>query len=268
MSTDTDNLQDNADSGPDFNNKSVIKAMALLTELGRHLDGITVTELAQHARMPRPTAFRLLLSLEQTGFVERTDNKYKLGWALARLGRLADPYKGIINKLQPILKGIADELNEMIGYAVVNGDADFDLIAEAHGSRLLTLSKGYVGTDFPIHASATGKMVLAELSDEKVRQLLPATLPGLASRTITDREELIASLAEVREKGYALVDDELEESLFALGVGVRDRAGRLIGVLAVTGPSQRMHARSIESIVGPLRTTANLIAALLQEGRG
>ncbi|QXI31454.1 IclR family transcriptional regulator [Pseudomonas vanderleydeniana] len=239
----------------------------LLTELGRHLEGITVTELAQHVRLPRPTAFRLLLSLEQTGFVERVDNKYRLGWKIARLGRLADPYKGLISRLQPLLKGIADELNEMIGYAVVNGEADFDLIAEAHGSRLLTLSKGYVGTEFPVHASATGKLVMAELSDDKVRKLLPAKLESLASQTITSREAFIASLTEIREKGYSIVDDELEEGLFALAVAVRDTSQRLIGVLAITGPSQRMRARTIASIVDPLSATARIIAGILQEGQ-
>lgn len=78
----------------DMTNKSVIKATVLLSELGRHRQGITVTELAQAVRMTRPTAFRLLLSLEQTGFVDRVDNRYKLGWQMARLGRLADPMPG------------------------------------------------------------------------------------------------------------------------------------------------------------------------------
>ena len=78
----------------DLTNKSVIKATQLLKKLGHHRHGITVTELAQACEMTRPTAFRLLLSLEQTGFVERVDNHYMLGWQVARLGRLADPYAG------------------------------------------------------------------------------------------------------------------------------------------------------------------------------
>ena len=68
----------------DLTNKSVIKATVLLGELGRHRAGITVTELAQAVGMTRPTAFRLLLQLEQTGFVDRVDNRYTLGWEMAR----------------------------------------------------------------------------------------------------------------------------------------------------------------------------------------
>ena len=85
-----------AEESADLTNKSVIKATVLLSELGRHRQGITVTELAQAVGMTRPTAFRLLLSLEQTGFVDRVDNRYLLGWQVARLGRLADPYTGAV----------------------------------------------------------------------------------------------------------------------------------------------------------------------------
>ena len=247
----------------DLSNKSVIKATILLNELGRHAAGITVTDLAQLVGMSRPTAFRLLSSLEQTGFVEREDSKYRLGWKIARLGRLADPHRGVINRVQPKLDALAEQLNEMIGYAVVNGEADFDLICEAHGSRLLTLSQGYVGRDFPMHASAMGKIVLAELSDDKIIEILPRTLPSMASRTITSRAVLIESLRDVRSKGYAIVDDELEESLFALAVPVRDGTGRLVGTIAITGPAQRVKNQDIDAIAAELNTAGVEIARLL-----
>jgi DNA-binding IclR family transcriptional regulator len=256
-----------ANEPSELTNKSVIKAATLLTELGRHLDGITVTELAQHVGMSRPTVFRLLLSLEQTGFVERFDAKYRLGWRVARLGRLADPYRGIISRLQPTLRALADEFNEMIGYAVYGGDGQFDLVAEAHSTRLISLTKGYIGTEFPAHASATGKMALAELSDEELEARLPKTLPKFASRTITDRSKLIRALQEVRKQNYATVDDELEESLFAISVPVRDERGDLIGLLSVTGPSERMKKRPLHEIADQLHVAAADIARILSASR-
>lgn len=260
-----DNIRTTSEAAeaPDLNNKSVIKAMTLLNELGRHPKGITVTELAHCVGMSRPTAFRLLLSLEQTGFVERFDNRYKLGWKIARLGRLVDPHSGIIGRVKPFIEHLAEQINEMIGYAVVNGDADFDLIAEASADRLLSLSQGYVGRDFPLHASATGKLILASLSDDKIIAMLPRTLPRMASKTITNRADLIRALKDVRDQGYATVDDELEESLFALAVPVLDNAGRFIGVLAATGPTQRMKSRPLSEVVDQLRDTALHIARSL-----
>jgi DNA-binding IclR family transcriptional regulator len=251
----------------DLINKSVIKATTLLTELGRHQDGITVTDLAQRVGMSRPTAFRLLLSLEQSGFVTRSDNKYRLGWKLARLGRLADPYRGLIARLQPYLRTLADEFNEMIGYAVYGGDGQFDLVAEAHSTRLISLTRGYIGTEFPAHASATGKMALAQLSDEELKVRLPKTLPKFASKTITDRSKLIRALQEVREQNYATVDDELEESLFAISVPVRDEQGDVIGLLSVTGPSERMKKRPIQDIADQLHVAAANIARILSSNQ-
>lgn len=149
-----DEPDDVVDAG-DQTNKSVIKAMALLTELGWHPGGATATELAQKMRMSRPTVFRLLLSLTQTGFVEKNGAKYRLGWKVARLGRRADPYAGLIAQVQPVLAGLAGELNETINYAVVNGETEFELIAEASASRLITVSAAaYIGLELPLHASA------------------------------------------------------------------------------------------------------------------
>lgn len=249
-----------------------MKATVILSALGRHLEGLSVTDLAHVVGMSRPTAFRLLLSLEKTGFVERDEaGRYRLGWQIARLGRLADPHRDLIKRLQPILDTLAEQMNEMIGYAVVNGDADFDLISEAHGSRLLTLSQGYVGRDFPLHASAMGKMVLSEMTDAAVEALLPPSLPVMASRTITRRTDLLRELHQVRQLGFAIVDDELEESLFAMAVPVRDLYGRMVGTLAVTGPTPRMKSRPIEQIAADLnvgvRQIADRLGILPEESR-
>jgi len=254
----------------DLANKSIIKAAALLYELGNHPQGASVTELARHTQLSRPTAFRLLLSLEQTSFVERFGTKYRLGWKVAHLGRLADPNTGLVNRIQPLLKTLANEMHEAIGYGVVYGETALDLITEElPESRLFSFSHGfaYVGRDFPLHASAMGKLVLAELPDSRIVQLLPETLPKMTRFTLTSRRALLSALQKVREQGYAVVDDELEESHYALAVAVRNPAGRMIGTVAVTGPGQRIKKRSETELAEPLLKTAAEIGALLTRDR-
>lgn len=248
---------------PDLTNKSVVKAMTLLRELGRHPRGITVTELAQNVGMTRPTAFRLLLSMEQVGFVDRIENNYMLGWEMARLGRLADPTAGVAAKVQPILDRLAQDINETVSFALTKGQTEYDLIAEASASRLLQVSNLYIHRQYPLHASATGKIVLAELDDAKVSQLLPATLASFTPQTITNSKALLRQLHEIRENGYAVIDNELEEGLFAVAVGVRDTDGLLLGVLNATGPEQRMKSGRLAGTVEQLRTTAEEIAKVL-----
>ncbi|MEO8282270.1 MAG: IclR family transcriptional regulator [Pseudarthrobacter sp.] len=247
----------------DLTNKSVVKATVLLSELGRHRKGITVTELAHAVGMTRPTAFRLLLSLEQTGFVDRVDNRYLLGWQMARLGRLADPHTGAAARIQPILDEYAAKLNETISFAMIRDETSYDVIAEASGSRYLNASHLYVGETFPAHASATGKLLLAELADEDINAALPEKLESLTPRTITSRKVLLREIRQVREQGYSVIDEELEEGLFAAAYPVRDGVGGLVGVLAVQGPVQRLKSDSLADTINQLREAAADVAKAL-----
>ncbi|WP_427005445.1 IclR family transcriptional regulator [Pseudarthrobacter sp. H2] len=252
-----------SDDAVDLTNKSVVKATVLLSELGRHRKGITVTELAQAVGMSRPTAFRLLLSLEQTGFVDRVDNRYLLGWQMARLGRLADPYAGAVARIQPIMDEYAAKLNETISFAMVRNKTTYDVIAEASGSRYLNASHLYVGMLYPAHASATGKLLLAELSDDEITATLPEKLESYTAHTITDLKTLLQEIREVRKQGYAVIDDELEEGLFAAAYPVRDGTGGLIGILAVQGPTQRLKSDKLPGAINLLRQAAVEIAKVL-----
>ncbi|VXB91421.1 IclR family transcriptional regulator [Arthrobacter sp. 9AX] len=250
------------DETADLTNKSVIKATVLLSELGRHRAGITVTELAQAVGMTRPTAFRLLLSLEQTGFVDRVDNRYTLGWEMARLGRLADPHTGAVARVQPILDDYAARLNETVNLAMVRDALTYDVIAEASGSRHLNVTM-YVGETYPIHASATGKLMLAEMGDDEVAQALPKKLEAFTPKTITRRDELIQELHKIRHQGYSVLDNELEEGLFVVAFPVRDVAGALVGTVSVNGPEQRLKSDSLPATIDQLRLAGKDIAKAL-----
>lgn len=109
--TDAEDTQ--AQESGDSSIKSVVKAAALLQELGRRPRGTTVTELAQSVAMSRQTTSRLLSTLEQTGLVNRRDSLYRLGYEMARLGRLADPAAGLTERVQPILDEAATDLKRI-----------------------------------------------------------------------------------------------------------------------------------------------------------
>lgn len=248
---------------PDLTNKSVIKAMVLLRELGRSPQGITVTDLAERLGMSRPTAFRLLLSMEHERFVDRVDNYYTLGWEIAKLGRLADPTAGVAARVQPVLDDVAQEINESVSFALSKDQAEYDIIAEATSSRMLRVSHLYVHRQYPLHASATGKILLAELDDKRIMQILPKDLQPYTDHTITNHDDLLRSIARVRERGYSVTENELEEDLFAVAVGVPDSAGAVLGVLTATGPNHRMKADGVDRVVIHLSKAAEEITQLL-----
>lgn len=222
-------------------NKSVTKAVRLLRELAAQpRTGATVTTLAKAAGLSRPTAFRLLYSLEQGGLVDRVDTNYVLGWELARLGRHADPYAGLVAHAQPLLQELADHFNESVTLSIPNSQDGLDLVAEAAGSHVVgVLSQNMVGQHYPMHASSTGKVLLAEQPAEKLRRTLPDALEAFTPYTITDRTALLKELEQVHEQGFAIIDNELEPELLSLSRPIRDSAGTLVAILTLNGPRSR-----------------------------
>ncbi|MDI3406414.1 IclR family transcriptional regulator [Streptomyces cavernicola] len=258
-------MTDDTSAPAELTNKSVVKAARLLRELAAQpRGGATVTALGKAVGMSRPTAFRLLLSLEQTGLVDRIDNNYVLGWELARLGRYADPYSGVAQRAQPLLQELADRLNESVTLSVATPDDGLELIAEAYGSHVVgATNQGMRGQRYPLHASSTGKVLLAELGRERVTALLPEKLEAFTGQTITDRTQLLRELDQVREQGYGIIDNELEEGLLSLSRPVRDPAGELIAILTVNGPRYRLTREQIPGTLELMRHMVDRLAGLL-----
>ncbi|EMY33016.1 IclR family transcriptional regulator [Arthrobacter crystallopoietes BAB-32] len=261
MPSNEDSTAESTDT-QDLINKSVVKAINLLRELGRHPRGVTVTDIAHKVGMTRPTAFRLLLSMEREGFVDRKDNLYTVGWDLLRLGRQTDLTFGMAARVQPYIEQLAEQLNEYTAFVLMKGELDYDIIAEAAAaSRMLSVSA--IHQRFPLHASAFGKIMLAELPDDRIAEILPAKLPHFTNETIMDRDTLLQELHAVRRQSYAVLDSELEEGLFAVAVGCYDADGRLFGALSATGPEQRMKTGKLPHILESLHTTADEISRIL-----
>ena len=237
-------------------NRSVTRAMSLLKELGNHRGGATAKELAARVGLNRATSFRLLQSLVQAGIITKSGSTFMLGWEVTRLGRLADPYQALLPRIQVILEGLATRLNEYVGFSVVLDPITLEIIAESDGSHAFAPKRSYMGMKFPLHASGNGKILLAELSDDHVRQLLPARLEQFAPQTITDPTELLAELAEVRSRGYATIDNESEEGLLAVSVAVKDPDDGIVGVLTAAGLDRRMKRAGEEAIAQVLQAAA------------
>ncbi|MFD4652569.1 IclR family transcriptional regulator C-terminal domain-containing protein [Streptomyces sp. NPDC058441] len=96
-----------------------------------------------------------------------------------------------------------------------------------------------IGEHYPLRASSTRKAFLAELTPERLQVLLPEQLEAHTAATITDRTRLLSELDQVREQGYGIIDNELEEGLLSLSRPVRDPSGALIAILTLNGPRYR-----------------------------
>jgi len=247
--------------------QSLNRAAALVRAVGER-PGATTAQLARACDLPVATAARLLATLSDEGFAERTvdGGGWTLGLPLVRLARAADPDRALLAASAPVLEEVAELAGESAALAVPRPGPAMDVIAQADGPGLLGVSD-WVGRDFPLHASGPGKLVLAELDDAALADWVARTRPErLTPRTITSLRGLRAELAAIRRQGWAELDDELEPELSSLAVTVRGARGIALAFIGVSGPSGRLDARRRRALVRPLQAAADRLARAVAAG--
>lgn len=182
-----------------------------------------------------------------------------------RLAQAADPDRALITVARPLLEELAAAAGESTALAVARPGPAMDVIAQADAPGLLGASD-WVGREFPLHASAPGKLVLAALDETELARWLEHARPQrFTPRTITTLRGLRSELAAIRAQGYAELHDELEPALASLAVIVPDARGTALAYVGVSGPSARLDAARRRALVGPLRATAHRIASAIAE---
>jgi IclR family pca regulon transcriptional regulator len=246
--------------------QSLTKAIALLRALEHFPHGVTTAELARVTDLPPATAGRLLATLEDAGFAERGGAGWSIGRELVRIAQRAEPRHSLTRQAQPVLAELAAAAKESAMLGIPRGRTRVVVVAQADGPRLLGITS-WVGRPIDdLHASAAGKLLLAESDDRAVAAWMRQAKPRhLTARTITAPRALLAELARVREQGWAEIDGESEPGLASVAVPVRDTDdGRLVGMLGYSGPSDRLDR---PALVAPLRRAAAALAAAIALSR-
>ncbi|MEV6551822.1 IclR family transcriptional regulator [Streptomyces sp. NPDC051597] len=228
---------------------SVLEALARLGEAG-------VTAVADELGVHKSTAFRLLDALEKRGLVgqEKERGKYFLGTGVLRLAGAAAVRLDISQEAVPVCRALAEATGETANVAVLDGDAAVN-ITQARGAAAVT-AFDWLGRRTPLHATASGKALLAHLPEERREALLGQGLARFTAHTVTDPAVLRAELAEVVERGYARTAEELEDGLNALGAAVRGHDGSVIGAIGVSGPVYRLPGRVLPDMAEHVREAA------------
>jgi DNA-binding IclR family transcriptional regulator len=236
--------------------QSLTRAVTLLRAMERFPRGASTAALARATDLAPATAGRLLATLEDAGFTERGAGGWTVGSELVRLAQRADPHRALARRAQPVLDDLAAGAGESALLAVPRSGPALDIIVQADGPRLLGLTN-WVGRAIDLHASAAGKLVLAELSDRALTAWVARQRPArLTARTLVTRNDLLTEIRRVRRQGWAEIDEESEPGLASIAVGVRDRDGALAAMIGFSGPRDRLDRRSL---LVPLQRAAGLL---------
>ena len=247
-------------------NQSVRKAITLLRATADDRNA-NVSSLARAAGLPRATALRMIQTLEQEGFLLRIpgDDRVLLGPELLRLARDTDEQLLLREVSRPIISDLVATHRETVTLSVVAPDTGLDLVHQVDAPAQLR-PQSWVGQRFPLHASASGKVLLATYDDERLERFLDEPLARFTPSTITTAEELRAELEHVREQRYAVSRDEEEEGLSGISAGIRGLSDELLGVLTLGGPTQRLDRQRGYHAVDHLLRAAGQIESVLRRG--
>ncbi|MFC7029190.1 IclR family transcriptional regulator [Halomicroarcula sp. GCM10025710] len=189
--------------------KSVQTALAVIETLYER-DGARVDEVADAVDVSKSSAHRHLTTLERENYVVREGDEYVLSLQFLELGDYVGGRKGIFRLAEPKVREIADETGERAQF-VVEEHGYVRYVHRATGDRAVKTTSG-VGKRVRMHAVAAGKAILAELPEERVRNIIAERgLPAFTEHTITDEARLFEELGDIRERGVAFADEELVE---------------------------------------------------------
>ncbi|GAA3885012.1 IclR family transcriptional regulator [Streptomyces sedi] len=200
--------------------KSAVRTVELLEFFAGRPGMHSLADVQSAVGYPKSSLYMLLRTLVDLGWVETdaTGTRYGIGVRALLVGTSYIDGDEVVAAARPTLDRIADDTGETIHLARLDGTNVVYLATRQSEHYLRPFTR--VGRRLPAHSTSLGKALLATHPDEKVRELLPAKLEGLTEHTLTDREELIAELAVVRERGYAVDREENTLGLRCFGIAI------------------------------------------------
>ena len=240
--------------------QSLDRGLAVIRAFDAQHPRLNLSEVARATGLTRAAARRFLLTLVQLGYVRVEGREFSLRPRVLELGYSYLSGLTLPELAQPHLESLVSRVDESSSVSVLDGD-DVVYVARVHTKRIMTVMIT-VGTRFPAYATSMGRVLLAGLPDGELTEYLArAQLAPLTSRTVTDAATLRALLDRVRAKGYALVDQELEEGLRSAAAPVRNRAGEVVAAVNLSVGANRTSLRQFEEeFVPPLLETAAQIS--------
>jgi len=242
--------------------QSVDRAIAILYLLAQRGEA-GVTEVAAELGVHKSTAFRLITALDTGGLIEQDGErgKYRLGRGILRLAAATAGGLELPTESRQVCRQLAAELGEAVNLAILDG-AEATNILQEYGTSTIT-GRNWIGQRTPLHATASGKVLLSWMDAVALKEILASTLPHYTAQTVAEPAALEAELAAVRDRGWASTSEEFEIGLNAVAVPVRDATGDVVAAVGVSGPSYRLTIESFPEVAARLIAGSEEISARL-----
>jgi IclR family KDG regulon transcriptional repressor len=230
--------------------QTIERTALILETLGHYPGGLSLGELSEKVEFPKGTTHRLLTSLAYFDFIRQDQGSkhYHLGFKLVELGNHLLNHIDLRKEAHPYLIGLSNEVQETVHLVVLDLDKALyidkvDLHSRRGGLQMVSS----LGSRIPLHCTAVGKVLLAYLPETDADVIIQNFNPVQRTRnTITDPSGLKQHIKMVREKGYAIDDEENEEGVRCVAAPIRNQIGEVVAAMSVSGPTTRITIEKID----------------------
>ncbi|MDD4081335.1 MAG: IclR family transcriptional regulator [Eubacteriales bacterium] len=225
----------------------------------------TLTQISETLGINKTVVFRILYTLEANGYVAKTETSaYTLGHRVILHGQQALKHNAIHQRVKGVLRDLTTQFNESSHMGLLDDSANVLIVSKIDAAATIQMSS-QIGKTMPAYCSAMGKCLLAHMDPGKLKEYLSAgPFPRKTLTTLTTVPELERELQLIRERGYAIDNEESEEGLFCVAVPVTNSRGQVYAAVSLSGPSTRMINKTSQ-IIAQLPLVAREILRLEAE---
>jgi len=242
---------------------SVQRAARILRAVSSSGRAVGVSELSRHLDLPKSTVFRIVLTLESEGLLQRVDgDRYRVGVLAFEIGCAYATRLDLESAFRRIARQLVRDHNETVQLAILAG-RDILYIGREECSQPVRLVST-LGARLPAHATGLGKALLAALPEAELETLYPdGRLPQLTPNTLSSLPALLAELDRTRQRGWAHDREEAALGLQCVGSAIRNGDGPAVAAISIALPSQRMTGKLLALLGAAVREGAEEISWLI-----
>ena len=240
------------------------KALDILETLGEGRSGLSLADLARALDLPKPTAYRIVATMETRGYLERNEaGHYQMSRKFSDLRQSESEEEELLLAAKPVMQRLVESCRETVNLGVLDAGEVVVVSTIESPQSIRMISK--VGNRRYLHSTALGKVLLSGLPEKEIQRLLriQGGLPRLTPRTLVSRQSLANELDQVRKQGFALDNEENEPDGRCIGAAIVNKGGRATAALSISAPTFRMDMARVKSLAGELRDACRDISRAL-----
>jgi len=243
---------------------SLARGLVVIRAFAQQPKHQTIAQLSHKTGIPRAAVRRCLYTLNQLGYVSSNERYFSLAPKILSLGHAYLSSTPLVVSALPFLDQVNAKVHESCSLAILEDDEIVYVARSTRTTRIMSIDLK-PGSRLPAYCSSMGRVLLAHLAPPDLEEYLDRiSLKPFTERTVTSRDTLLQILQEVRQKGYAIVDQELEIGLRSLAVPVRNGRGEVVAAMNVGAQAVRISKRDMETTALPhLRHAAEELGSLL-----